>query len=195
MKWNTILPISMCVLFGLIQCQAPESTQTTASSPAPGSAVSVDRGEYILMTSGCNDCHTPKKMTPQGPVPDMDQFLAGYPAGRPMPEIDASLVAPGQWVLFTQDLLAAVGPWGISYAANLTSHETGIGTWTYDNFKVAMTEGKHKGMENGRPILPPMPWQEMKRLTDDDLRSLFAYLKSVPPIDNVVPDPVPPTAL
>ena len=55
-----------------------------------------------------------------------------------------------------------------------------------------MTQGKHKGMENGRHLLPPIPWESFQALTDEDLRSIFAYLKSIPPVDNIVPEPVPP---
>ena len=188
---NQLILLSLCCCI-YMQCQAPVSPESTESSEPKAS---IERGEYLLATSGCHDCHTPKKMTEMGPVPDMSQMLSGYPAGRPMPLIDKALIEPGKWVLFTQDLLAAVGPWGVSYSANLTPHESGLGTWTYENFKVAMTEGKHKGMLNGRPILPPMPWQELKNLTPEDLESMFLYLQSIPPIDNVVPSPMSPTEL
>ncbi|HZQ59913.1 MAG TPA: diheme cytochrome c-553, partial [Casimicrobiaceae bacterium] len=88
------------------------------------------------------------------------------------------------------DLTAWAGPWGVSYAANLTPDKTGIAGWTVDQFIQAMRTGKHLGV--GRPILPPMPWQQIGKLTDRDLRAIYAYLKSLKPIDNQVPAPTPP---
>lgn len=38
-----------------------------------------------------------------------------------------------------------------------------------------------------RPIMPPMPWPAHSRLTDD-LHALFAYLRSIPPVHNRVPE-------
>jgi hypothetical protein len=58
-------------------------------------------------------------------------------------------------------------------------------------FIKAIRNGKDMG--EGRPILPPMPWPEYRHFTDDELKSIFAYLKSLPPISNAVPDPISPT--
>jgi hypothetical protein len=44
----------------------------------------------------------------------------------------------------------------------------------------------------GRDILPPMPWFNMAALSDAELKALFVYLKSVKPIANRVPEPIPP---
>jgi hypothetical protein len=55
-----------------------------------------------------------------------------------------------------------------------------------------MRTGKHLG--TGRPILPPMPWYDIGKLTDDDLRAVFAYLRTLKPVQNPVPAPVPPAA-
>ena len=72
---------------------------------------------------------------------------------------------------------AYAGPWGISYAFNLTPDEnTGIGTWTEDQFVRTIRLGKHWGQS--RPILPPMPWQVYRNMTDEDLKSVYAYLRS-----------------
>jgi hypothetical protein len=54
--------------------------------------------------------------------------------------------------------------------------------------------GKHQGQPNGRDILPPMPVPDLKEATDADLKAMFAYLRSIPPIKNQVPFPVPPAA-
>jgi hypothetical protein len=44
-----------------------------------------------------------------------------------------------------------------------------------------------------RPILPPMPWGAFRNLNDEDLKSIYAYLRTVPAVRNRVPEPVPPT--
>jgi cytochrome c553 len=65
-----------------------------------------------------------------------------------------------------------------------------MGNWTEAGFIRGMRTGKHKGAL--REILPPMPWKAVSKLTDDDLRAVFAYLQSIKPIQNKVPDPIPP---
>lgn len=164
---------------------APE---TEAKVEAYSKEDKIVRGEYLVTTCGCNDCHTPKKMTPQGPVLDETRLLSGYNAENPLPEYDPEIVKTGQWALFYGDLTAAVGPWGVSYAANLTPDATGIGNWSIDNFKKALREGKFKGIDEGRRIKPPMPWENFARLTDEDIESIFLYLKSIKPVKNLVPE-------
>jgi hypothetical protein len=95
----------------------------------------------------------------------------------------------------SMDLTAATGPWGTSYAANISSDATGIGNWTEAQFIKCMREGKLKGMDNARPLLPPMPWPNFAKLTDTDLKAIFAFLKSTKPVDNVVPAPKAPNEL
>lgn len=147
----------------------------------------IKRGKFLVHVGGCQDCHTPKIFTANGPELDTSKVLSGSPEGMPMAEIDPALLQPGKWVLFTQDVTAAAGLWGISFAANLTpDNETGIGTWQEEMFINAMRTGKHLGA--GRPIMPPMPWQGIGKLPDEDLKSIFAYLKSLKPIKNKVPD-------
>lgn len=151
----------------------------------------VERGKYLVQIMGCNDCHSPKRMGERGPEIIPELMLSGYPADRPMAPIDSELIQQG-FAMFYPDLTASKGPWGMSFAANLTPDETGIGNWTEEQFKIALTQGKAKGMENGRPLLPPMPWFNYVNLTDEDLHAIFAYLKSIPAVSNVVPAPVPP---
>ena len=164
----------------------------TAATPlAGGAGAEVKRGEYLVSYGGCHDCHTPKKMTPTGPAPDMARALSGHPSDAKLPAVPAGLGAPDQWAAVTNgDLTAWAGPWGVSFAANLTPDSTGIANWTADQFRKAMRTGKHMGA--GRPILPPMPWFSVAVLTDRDLNAVFAYLKSVKPIRNEVPAPLPP---
>jgi len=92
-------------------------------------------------------------------------------------------------------LTAWAGPWGVSFAINLTpDKETGIAEWSESSFLQAMRTGKHQGQPNGRDILPPMPWENIKAMTDDDLKAMFAYLRSLAPVKNQVPLPVLPAA-
>lgn len=144
------------------------------------------RGEYLVTFAGCHDCHSPKEDSPQGPVMIKERLLSGYPAERPVMQGDPEVLKQG-WVLFIPDLTSASGPWGVSFSANLTSDQTGIGNWTEENFLRALKEGRYKGIANSRMLLPPMPWQNFANADDNDLRAIFAYLKSTQPVSNVVP--------
>lgn len=92
--------------------------------------------------------------------------------------------------MFYPDLTAAAGPWGITFAGNLTPDATGIGNWTEEQFKKALTQGKFKGLDNTRLLLPPMPWLNYAEMKDEDIHSIFTYLKSISPVENTVPTPV-----
>lgn len=151
----------------------------------------IQRGKYLVTVIGCNDCHSPKIMTPEGPAPDPDRILSGHNQNEKLPPMTSDAGRNG-WIMFSMGLTSAVGPWGVSYAANLTPDETGIGSWTYDNFKTAITKGKYKGLEGSRDLLPPMPWQMYRNMSDEDLLSIFSYLKSLPKVNNLVPSPIPP---
>jgi len=172
---------------------ADSGDQAADTKPAMTKADSIKRGEYFSNIQGCNDCHTPKIMTDHGPVPDPSRLLSGHPSSDPLPKItDKAMIGAGQWVLFTQDATAVVGPWGTSFTANLTPDETGLGNWTLENFDKALRHGKFKGLDNGRMILPPMPWPSYSHMSDEDLSYLWTYLRSIKPIKNVVPAALPP---
>ncbi len=159
------------------------------AAPASTASTQVKRGEYLVNFGGCHDCHTPKKMGPNGPELDTERLLSGHP--EQMVVTPAPALA-GPWLAATVATMTAwSGPWGISYAANLTpDRETGLGAWTEQNFLDTMRTGRHMG--RGRPILPPMPWQMVKNLTDPDLKAVFAYLRTLPTVKNRVPQPMPP---
>lgn len=152
----------------------------------------VKRGEYMVLSTGCGDCHTPMKMGAQGPEPDMKRMLSGHPANVKMTPV--TTMPQGNWGwLGAATNTAFQGVWGVSYATNLTpDQDTGLGKWTEANFVAALKTGKHVGVS--RPILPPMPWQATRNMTEQDLKAIFAYLRSLPPVVNRVPDPTPPTA-
>lgn len=145
----------------------------------------VQRGEYLVKIMGCNDCHTPWKMGPQGPEPDMDRFLSGHPEQiGPLPNVKAA--APYIASSFATNT-AYSGPWGVSYAFNLTPEQnTGLGIWTEEMFVQTIRTGRHMGVS--RPINPPMPWPAYRNATDDDLKAVYAYLRTIKPIVNHVPE-------
>ena len=149
----------------------------------------VQKGEYLVTIMGCNDCHSPKETGPQGPAVIADLILSGYPATRPFQKVEPELIKKG-WILFNADLTAAAGPWGVSFAANLTSDQTGIGNWTEENFRRALKEGRYKGLESFRMLLPPMPWSNFTAISDEDIKAIFQYLKSTVPVNNIVPIPL-----
>lgn len=169
----------------------PEQKEQVAENKEPTKAELVDRGEYLVNIMGCRDCHSPKRMGERGPEYVEELAFSGFQAGNELPPISTDALEKG-WMLMFPDLTAAVGPWGVSFAANLTSHETGIGTWNFDQFKRALTEGKLKGLPNGRTLLPPMPWENLKNMTDEDLRAMYEYFQSTAPVENNVPAPISP---
>lgn len=147
----------------------------------------VKRGEYLVLSLGCTDCHSPQLMGPEGPYPDPARHLSGHPADMTLPPPPQP---SGPWIAsFTDSGTAWAGPWGISYTRNLTpDKETGLGTWTEEQFIQTLRTGRQQG--RGRQILPPMPWPVYGKLNDDDLKAIYAYLQSIPAIKNKVPDPV-----
>ncbi|MEJ2585303.1 MAG: diheme cytochrome c-553 [Robiginitalea sp.] len=145
---------------GFLSCQEQKPKEIPQDDILSEEAL-VQRGEYLVVSVGCADCHSPKIMTEHGPEPDMDRYMMGYDSSQPLPETPEN-VPLGPWILFNGELTAAVGPWGTSFAGNLTPHETGIGNWSFEQFKKALREGKYKGLENSRPLMPPMPWQALR---------------------------------
>jgi mono/diheme cytochrome c family protein len=190
---SLMLPL-ICLIFTQSACNQPTQA-TSPADPSPKTmshAELIERGKY-LVTAVCHDCHSPKVFTPMGPVPDSTRLLSGHPSGAPLPPVDKKALQPGNWMLIAPDLTSFIGPWGISYAANLTSDSTtGIGAWRLDEFVGTMRTGRHLGQPGGRPILPPMPWQGIGQYTDEDLKAIFTYLQSLPPISNKVPVPASP---
>ncbi|MFC5412058.1 c-type cytochrome [Larkinella bovis] len=171
---------------------APATGNRMATAKPANDPTLVKRGEYLVTIMGCTDCHSPKKFTDKGPVSDMDRYLSGYDAREKLPPFDRNIVKDGQWAMFSSQFTAIAGPWGVSFAANLTPDETGIGNWTFEQFSKAFRQGKYRGQDNTRPLLPPMPWEQYAHVTDDDAKAIFAYLKSLKPVRNTVPMPIPP---
>lgn len=204
MKTKLVAAFLALNLFILYQCAenkpAPASDAMADEAMAAktdfhGYASEAEWGHHLVTVGGCNDCHTPKKMGPHGPEFDSTLMLSGHPAGMPKIDVDRKAMEKKGYAV-TMDLTEWVGPWGVSYAANLTPDPTtGTGNWTVENLFLALREGKSKGLAAGRTILPPMPWNEVTRhYTDDEIRAIFAYLRTVPPVNNAVPAPLPPAS-
>lgn len=179
--------LAAVILFSNCEKPSPQNDPETLAAIQAGQ---VARGKYLMGSMGCDDCHTPKKMTAHGPEPDLERRFMGHPAAEHFEYADKKQMIEQQHVaVFSPGMTATVGPWGISYAANLTPDETGTGNWTEAQFIKAIREGKSKGLDGTRPLLPPMPWPVYATLTDEDLKSIYAFLRTVKPINNVVPNP------
>jgi len=187
------IAIAAIIIYTITSCNNAQSSsaKSTHASNNDSSTELVNRGKYLVTSIGCDDCHSPKKMGPNGPEVIAELRFSGYPSNRPFNKISTDAFSKG-WMTFNQDLTSAAGPWGISFAANISSDSTGIGVWNEAQFIKALREGKSKGLDSNRSLLPPMPWQNFRNLSDDDLKAIFAYLKTTKPVHNVVPQPIPP---
>jgi hypothetical protein len=186
-----MVPVIMLLVTACSNETASKNSTSDITQPQLKGEELVERGQLLVTAGGCNDCHSPKVFGPHGMSFDSSRLLSGHPAASALPVPDQKALQPGQWMQMAPDVTAFVGPWGISYAANLTPDSaTGIGAWTEDVFIRTLQTGKHLGMENGRPVLPPMPWYNLAALKQEDLRAIYAYLKSLPPVKNKVPAPV-----
>lgn len=193
--WATVTAVLATATIGTGALKAAGVPGTQAAPQAAGatkaaSSAGVKRGEYLVRLIACNDCHTPLKMGPNGPEPDRAAFLAGHPSAMALPPAPGPT---GPWLWHgAATNTAFAGPWGVTFAANLTpDKETGLGDWTEAQFIATMRTGRHQG--KGRQILPPMPIEALKGATDADLRDIFSYLRTLPPVANKVPSVIEPS--
>lgn len=177
-------------LFALTAALSPRSAHAEEGAAA-GNAAKIERGRYLVVFGGCNDCHTPWILGENGPEPDMSRMLSGHPAGMAMPPAPQT---PEPWVgSVAATNTAWSGPWGVSFTKNLTpDKDTGLGNWTEKEFIDTLRHGRERGI--GRELLPPMPWPGYGKASDEDLSAIWAYLQTIPAISNRVPDPLPPPA-
>jgi mono/diheme cytochrome c family protein len=136
---------------------------------APGCAMAespTERGSYLVNTiMACGNCHTPR---------DADGTTI------------AEKAFSGGGLTFTTPAFVATAP-------NITPDiETGIGSWSDAEIKRALVEGLRPdhGHLAGVPLAAIMPSSFYKALLSDDLDAIVAYLRTVTPIRNEVPDPV-----
>ncbi len=144
----------------------------------------VERGKYLVdAVAACGHCHTPRI----GADYDMKKYLAGHPEDAPHPRYDFSMMQQGIFLLVSPQLSVFSGPFGTSFATNLTpDKETGLGEWTEKMFIDAMRTGHHQGNKDNRKIFPPMPTKHYAQMTDADLKAIWAYLKTIKPVKNDV---------
>lgn len=185
--WTLVVTVTAAA--AITALATPPAQAADAAKPASDK---VARGNYIVNTAGCHDCHTPFKPTAHGAEPDMTRMLSGHPQDLKMPP--APKLPEGPWLIVGAATNTAwSGPWGVSFTANLTPDaDTGLGQWTLQDFMNTIRTGRHMG--RGREILPPMPIPVYNNLTDADLEAVFAYLRTIPPIRNKVPEPWAPVA-
>ncbi|MEO8256979.1 MAG: diheme cytochrome c-553 [Acidobacteriota bacterium] len=187
-----LLSVFVPMAIAITACnQPPAAPPASTAAPAAAAASSetrVERGKMLVIGGGCHDCHTPMKPGPNGAEPDMAKALSGHPESI---TITAPMKPVGPWSVATNDTNTAwSGPWGVSFAANLTpDKDTGL-NMSERNFVIALKTGAHLG--TARPILPPMPWPWYGQLGDEALKDIYAYLLTVPALKNQVPAPIPP---
>ncbi len=145
----------------------------------------VQRGKYLVDTVGaCGQCHTPRA----GAEFNMEMYLAGHPANAPYPRYNFSMMQQGIFLLTAPTMSAFSGPFGTSFASNLTpDNETGLGEWTEEMFIKTLRTGLHQGVEGNRKIFPPMPTKHYAEMSDADLKAIWAYLRTIKPVKNDVP--------
>ena len=155
-RFPLLLPAALAALVAFVSCSTRQP-ETTTSTPTAAVMTAVERGKYLTTISGCNDCHTPGALFG---APDFARALSGSELG---------------WS----------GPWGVTYASNLTPDmETGIGAWTDAEIERALRSGIKR---DGTAIGPPMPWPEFAQYTPDDMAAVIAYLRSLPAVPHKNP--------
>ena len=191
--WTTAIIVTAVILTAVLSTASLGASDTggvEGQGVAANKSQQIARGKYLVDIMGCHDCHTPMKLGPNGPEQDRTRALSGHPENAPVPP-NAEL-PQGYLAMIGATFTSFKGPWGTSYTRNLTpDKETGLGDWTVDEFIATMKTGRERG--KGRPVLPPMPVQNLRALSDTDIRALFAYLQSLPPVKNRTPQPVEPT--
>jgi hypothetical protein len=191
-KFSAFLVLAIVMSAALaVGCKKNAPVQNAALNPVY-TADQVTRGASLVNEWKCNYCHTPELKGPDGkPVPNPDRLLSGHPQDEKIPGLADMVIASPEYMEFLDNLPNTV--WAsndsIVFSANLTPDDaTGIGTWTAAQFVAALRSGQHMGL--GRRILYPMPWQELAALPNEDLISIYAYLRTIKPVSNKVPPPV-----
>jgi len=188
--WTTAILATAILLTAVLSTATLRAAGTGGAAPTvAANSQQIARGKYLVDIMGCHDCHTPMKLGPNGPVWDMTRALSGHP--QDAPKLPPANLPAGYLAAIGGTFTSFSGPWGTSFTRNLTpDKETGLGDWTVEEFIATMKTGRERG--KGRPVLPPMPVQNLAALSDTDIRALFAYLQSLPPIKNQTPQPVEP---
>jgi mono/diheme cytochrome c family protein len=159
---RTLRPIKNAVPRSRYRFTPGASATPLTTVPDPPKNDPIKYGEYLAgPVAHCSDCHTPRST--DGRADPAKLFSGGAPFE---------------------------GPWGTSYASNITPDPaTGIGNWTDAEIIAAIYGAKR----DGRRLLPPMPTHYYATgIPADDLKAIISYLRSLPPIRNKVPAAKPP---
>jgi mono/diheme cytochrome c family protein len=173
MKKYNILSLAL-VLTGLLMMILASSARASASQQDD----LIAQGKYIATISGCTSCHTPLKAEYQNPQTLTLEQIQTLAFNETQATDQTRLMAGGR----AFDL----GPAGMVFTRNITPDaETGLGTWTDDQIKVAIKTG----IDNeGKLLFPVMPYHVYNGMADTDLEAVVAYLHSVDAVNNEVPE-------
>jgi len=148
-----------------------ENSSTNSSEPVANNKEDsmqkvVARGEYLaLHVAACIHCHSMR---------DFNKY-----AGPDVPGTEG-----GGGSKFDHSILDAIP--GTMYSKNITPDSaTGVGTWTDEELLRAITQGINK---RGDTLFPLMPYAHFNRMTKNDLLSIIAYLRTLKPIKNTIPE-------
>ena len=150
-------------IFVALAGAAAIAVAATTLLPRAHADAAVDRGKYLVVVAGCNDCHTPGFFFGK---PDMTRYLGGSDVGFEIPGL------------------------GVFNGRNITpDKETGIGAWTDEQIAAAITTGKRP---DGRQLAPIMGYAAFSYMSKEDVAAVIAYLRSIPAVKNQVPGPFKP---
>lgn len=138
-------------LFASVLAALPMAVSAGAGEP---DKTLVERGRYLTIVAGCNDCHTP-----------------GYAASD-------GKMSERHWLV--GDQVGYRGPWGTTYPSNLRRY---FSTVSEKEWLQAARNASYR---------PPMPSPALRAMTDEDLRAIYHYIRSLGPAMSLVPAYVPP---
>lgn len=184
--------IILLIFTAVVSSAALGCKKHTVTEEGPAySDVQVQRGTELVEKWKCNYCHSPEVRGNGRPIPDPARLLSGHPSDEEIPGMHDMIMGSAEYMEFLDNLDTTV--WAsddrLVFSSNLTpDNDTGIGTWSEEVFVATMRSGRHMGL--GRRILYPMPWQELGELDDADIIAIYAYLRTVKPVQNQVPQPI-----
>lgn len=151
------MPVAFVLLAGSVVLALSSQAADKPADAAQAKAARIARGRYLVQVMSCGDCHTPG--TFYG-APDTTRLLSGSELG---------------WK----------GPWGVTYAANLTPDlDTGLGYWNAAELAKTLRTGVRP---DGSALRPPMPVTNLMALSEDDAAAIAAYLMDLKPVAHAVP--------
>jgi len=194
MKNGRIFCLSLVTAASLASCSNGSNDPVASKEMTETELIS--HGEYLVTIMDCNICHSPKVLNAEmQPMLAPGRELSGHPGDQPLDlsGFDMTKTPIGPWIFAHGNFTAYAGPWGISYAANITPDPSGIGNMSFEDFKRSFQQGKYKGGPDGRPLMPPMPWESFAHLPEQDVLAIYTYLtKKVQPVSNIPPAYTPP---